>query len=148
MSVYPMFSDCARPHGTCDEAMERAAAYANRHGRELERAEMFLQRAGWPCTFGVESVTVDNRALDYLNSGDTYNGTVCQEGERGLCFVSSWGDWFESAEAQYESDNDVIRCGYCGEFTPLCDKALSEPEGARHSWHETICESCGHNVGN
>ena len=86
--------------------------------------------------FGIEHVSCADREMAYVNLGDTYNRTICQEGDE--FFISSWGDWYETAEAKYCEEEDVIRCGYCGEFTPLS-------EGT--DWHETVCESCGNNVG-
>jgi len=112
-----------------------AARYANRHGRDLARAEKFLARAGYKrATFGVEHVECAGRELSYLNSGDTYSATVCQEG-RGELFVSTWGDWYEDVEREHCEEEGAIRCGYCGDFTPCAD-----------DWRETRCEHCGRNV--
>ncbi len=92
--------------------------------------------------FGIEYVAVGGRELAYVNLGETYQPTICREGT-GLClygkpFIGSWGDWYEAAETEYEANEDVIRCGYCSEFTPL-------QEGK--DWSEIVCESCGNLVG-
>lgn len=127
----------AKPRGDFDKALERAAQWANRKRGGLEAAEAFLERAGWGRSFfGIEHVSVEGRELAYLNSGDTYSATVASE-DNGEVFVTTWGDWLETAEQEYESENDCIRCGYCGEFTPLED-----PD----NWHDTVCESCGYFV--
>jgi hypothetical protein len=95
----------------------------------------FLDRAGWGgATFGIESVEVAERELKYLNTGDTYDLTVGQEGE-GPVFDTSWGDWMEAAEAAHCEAEGVVRCGYCGEFTSVGDP-----------WHETVCGHCSRNV--
>ena len=93
---------------------------------------------------GVEYVECAGREIAYVNMGDTYDRTVCAED--GKCWIGSWGDWYETAEQSHEEDEDVIRCGYCGEFTPLCAAAMAEPAGARSSWSDTRCEHCGRNV--
>ena len=95
--------------------------------------------------FGVEYVAVAGREIAYVNMGDTYAETICQEGD-GPLFVSSWGDWIEQAEQAHCEEEDVIRCGYCGEFTPLCEAAMAQPAGNRPAWRDTVCEHCGHNV--
>ena len=85
--------------------------------------------------YGVESLSVGGKCLLYANIGDTYDTTVCYSEDDGL-FLCSWGDWYQKAEAEHCEDEDVTRCGYCGEFTPI------SPEG----WRETICDHCGRNV--
>jgi hypothetical protein len=98
-------------------------------------AESFLFRAGWlHATFGIESIDVAGRALRYLNTGDTYDLTIGQEGD-GPLFNTSWGDWVEGAERVHCEAMGVIRCGNCGEFTPVADP-----------WDSTICEHCERNV--
>jgi DNA-directed RNA polymerase subunit RPC12/RpoP len=86
--------------------------------------------------FGIEYVGFRGRELAYVNMGETYSQTVCLEGEDSF-FVGSWGDWLENAEAEYCEDTDTIRCGYCGEFTPMdCE-----------DWRDVVCESCGYRLG-
>ncbi len=122
--------------GTFEQACERAAQYANRHGGSLQRAEEFIGRAGWlHATFGIEYASVEDRELAYLNTGDTYSLTVGCEG--GKCFATTWGDWFESAEQEHEAEEGVIRCGYCSHFT-------DHPDGVE--WRDVVCESCGNCV--
>jgi len=126
-----------RECGTFDRACERAAEYANRHGCKLVKAEEFLIRAGWGrAIFGIERVSCADRTLRYINTGDTYSLTLGREG-RGEVFTTSWGDWYEQAEREHEEEEGVVRCGYCGEFTPY-----DEDTG----WYETVCEHCGHYV--
>lgn len=117
--------------------LNRAAKYANRfpRGERLERAEKFLTRCGYD-TFGVEYASCADREVGYLNAGDTYSATILQE-NGGDVFVSSWGDWYEAAEADYCEENNEIRCGYCGEFTELVD---------RENWRDTVCSYCGRYV--
>lgn len=86
--------------------------------------------------FGIEFVCLGDRELKYVNLGDTYTKTICEE--NGEVFICSWGSWYEEAEQKFELENDVIRCGYCSYFTPRI-------EGV--SWEETVCEQCGNKVG-
>jgi hypothetical protein len=102
-----------------------------------------LVRQGDWCTanllldgFGIESVNCEDRYLTYINLGDTYETTICQENGQEP-FIGNWGDWMEQAEAKYEEENGVIRCGYCGEFTPVYDDFKPE---------DTLCDFCGHLV--
>ena len=87
-------------------------------------------------SFGVERVRVGTRVLRYVNLGDTYTQTIASE--NGVRFVTSWGEWLEQAEEDYCADNDVIRCGYCGLFTPL---------DSGTNWRDCVCEVCGNKVG-
>ena len=124
-----------REKGTFDDACKRAAVYTNRHNGDLDMVEEFLRRAGWQdATFGVESVSVADRELRYLNTGDTYSLTVGQEGD-GPVFDTSWGGWHEEVEAEHCKAEAVISCGNCGEFTPVADP-----------WDSTKCEHCNHNA--
>jgi len=85
--------------------------------------------------YGIEYVDFKGRVLAYVNLGDTYAETICIEDD--LPFIGSWGDWLESAEAEYCEDTDTIRCGYCGEFTPIdCE-----------DWRDVVCEFCGNKLG-
>lgn len=89
--------------------------------------------------FGVESVALDDsdysgRSIEYLNSGDTYDLTICRE-DGGAFFLSSWGDWIEQAEADRLEEDGEVRCGYCGAFTECAEE-----------WRDTVCGACGHNV--
>ena len=118
--------------GTFNDTCERAVVYTNRHNGDLDMAQTFLRRSGWgDATFGIESVSVTDRELHYLSAGDTYDLTIGQEGD-GPVFTTSWGDWAEGAEMVYCEAMGVVRCSYCGQFTPKV-----EP------WDSTVCESCG-----
>ena len=89
-------------------------------------------------TCGVECVSVGDDAISYLNAGDTYGNTICwTTGDPGTAWIGSWGDWYEQAESEYEQEEGVIRCGYCGEYT---DKD-------KEDWRDVVCVSCGHLVG-
>ena len=122
--------------GTFDDACKRAIAFANHNSGDLDMVACFLDCAGWgKATFGVESVSVADRELHYLNTGDTYDLTVGQE-NGGPVFSTSWGDWLEETEKTQCEIMGVIRCGNCGDFTPVGDG----------EWHNVICEHCGRNV--
>ena len=99
----------------------------------LTSAERWLKSRG-VLTFGIESVSLAGRELSYVNLGDTYDETVIEE--LGKLSVGSWGGWLEEAEGEYCADEEVIRCGHCGEFTPVTE-----------DWRDTVCENCGNLVG-
>ena len=83
--------------------------------------------------FGIESIRLENTdddiaadSMRYLNLGETYATTLVLTDDvtnGNALIVSSWGDWYETAERRYESDNDVRRCPNCGQFTmpTVCD---------------------------
>jgi len=79
--------------------------------------------------FGVEHVAGpgDTGALDYVNMGDTYAGTLAHDGADFV--VTSWGDWYEGAEDEHAEETGERRCPYCGEW--------GEPE------QDNLCSSCG-----
>lgn len=110
------------------EQLDRASRY-----NRLALAEAYLKGCGI-LTFGIESVSLAGRELSYVNLGDTYDETVISE--LGKLSVGSWGGWLEEAEGEYCADEEVIRCGHCGEFTPVTE-----------DWRDTICENCGNLVG-
>jgi hypothetical protein len=101
--------------------------------KTLSKAEKYLWSYGVQ-TFGLEFVSVAGRELRYVNLGDTYDQTVIEE--LGKLSVGSWGGWLEEAEGEYCADEGVIRCGHCGEFTPVAAE-----------WRDTVCQNCGHLVG-
>jgi len=57
-------------------------------------------------THGVEAIRgdahVDNYFYDvvalYCNAGDTYTTTILYDTDRNRFYVTSWGDWVETAE--------------------------------------------------
>lgn len=123
------------PSQSVGTILSRAVDIANH--RDIETAERFLTRCA-VLTFGVESVTsVSGDSLEYLNMGDTYTETLCREND-GEWFLSSWGDWLEQSESEYDIDNDTVGCGYCSHHTPI----------QNDEWHNTVCESCGRIVSN
>lgn len=144
--------------GQYESALDVACWLCNsKHGRRLfsderfELAEWVLDCLGFGgSTFGVEWVSLDrdddeSPAVWYLNAGDTYDATIlCEDDGRsfervpgGDFFVSSWGDWYESAEVEKCQAEGVVRCGNCSAFTPMSDDV---------DWSDTRCESCGRNV--
>jgi hypothetical protein len=88
--------------------------------------------------YGIETVSMQDRELKYVNMGETYALTVCQEIQPIPCtpFIGSWGEWFEAAEEDHCVEEGVIRCGYCGEFTEL----------NKENWHDVVCQTCGKKV--
>lgn len=90
--------------------------------------------------YGVRCVSVGDRELAYVNLGDTYTETLAVEG--GDLLITSWGAWHEQAEQEHCDNEDVIRCGYCGEFT---ENTLRT--GDVVDWHMIVCEHCGEHVG-
>ncbi len=99
----------------------------------IEQAEEWLKDLG-VLTFGIESISLADRTMRYVNLGDTYIETILEE--NGELSVGSWGSWYEEAENAHCEANGLIRCGYCSEFTPVAD-----------NWRDTVCEYCGNNVG-
>jgi hypothetical protein len=99
----------------------------------LEQAEQGLQEQG-VLTFGIESIECWGRSIRYVNRGDTYAETILEE--NGELFTGSWGGWLEEVETDYCEDNEMIRCGHCGEFSPVAS-----------DWRNTVCEHCGNLVG-
>ena len=99
--------------------------------------------------FGVEHSEMDNfedispgddpPEVYYLNMGDTYSTTLLLTDDylNGETLqVSCWGDWYEENERHHCEQSNVIRCGYCGHFTPL-----NQP-----NWHDVTCDHCNHKV--
>lgn len=112
----------------------RAALIAAREDKKLATAIPILAIHSID-SYHVESVNFQGRTLNYVNRGDSYLETVCEE--NGEFFLSSWGGWLEIAETSYCLHNAMIRCGYCGEFTP---------KYVGIDWREVTCQQCGHNV--
>ena len=92
-----------------EKAMQMAAEYARKHG--LQKAEEMLNEASI-LVFGIESINVCGKTLNYINTGETYEPTVCEC--EGKIFVSSWGDWLEEIESGYSAETGEIHCSYCG----------------------------------
>lgn len=72
--------------------------------KALASAEKFLRERGELGTFGVEGVSLSmGRGIQYLNTGDTYEMTICflsGNGDDGKFFISSWGDCVERLEME------------------------------------------------
>ncbi len=86
---------------------------------------------------GIESIVVAGKTLHYVNTGDTYTTTLCYDESEDEIFEGAWGDWLEETEGKHCADNNVIMCGYCGEFTP----------NNEDNWHDVTCEHCDNLVG-
>lgn len=119
-----------------ERAVELAAQLANRHNREgFDAAEWALDFFGFgSSTFGAESVRCEcaDVGMEYLNAGNTCDLTVCHE-DGGKFFASSWGDWLEGVEREYDTENDTVGCAWCSHHTPV----------ERDDWRSTTCENCG-----
>lgn len=83
---------------------------------------------------GVEAILDDdnNVIAEYVNTGETYSGTVLYDHALGEYILSTWGDWYEAWEHEEEEDNDTTTCGWCSHRTP----------NNKEEWHEVICELC------
>lgn len=72
--------------------------------KALDAVEEIMQEDG--ATFGTEPIRGDSfdhpyfadAVALYINTGDTYNGTVVYDVERDKFYVTSWGDWVEDYE--------------------------------------------------
>lgn len=84
---------------------------------------------------GIERIGLEGRAMSYVNRGDTYETTVCEE--NGRLFLCSWGAWYEDVEQKHCEEENVVRCGWCSAFTPI------EQD---QDWRDVVCESCGNKV--
>ena len=113
------------------ESLEQIAADA----KSLLEAADRMEAAGIP-TSEIAYVTHVDRTLAYINRGDTYDLTIGREAN-GPLIVTSWGGWIESLQVEHCRENDLIQCGYCGEYTP------HDPDD---DWRDVTCESCGRNV--
>ena len=107
--------------------------------------------------FGVEHCSLDNfddinssleaPSMEYLNMGDTYATTLILTDDyiNGVkLYVSCWGDWYEENEQHHCEESSVVRCGYCGHFTPF-EYADENGEGG-DDWNNHQCEHCKNNV--
>lgn len=107
----------------------------------LEQALDAARRGDWEAAntlaggYGIESVERSDRTLQYVNLGDTYAATVCQEADSEP-YIGTWGDWIEAVEAEHCTEEGALVCGYCSEFTPK----------NRRDWSDVICQHCLHNV--
>ena len=129
------------------------AEYLDKYGMVTKR-EAFerISRILGAEHFGIEHCSIDNfgdinesiepPSMMYLNMGDTYDTTLVLtddyvDGVKLL--ITSWGDWFESNEKHHCLESGVVRCGYCGRFTPF-DYESGD------SVHKCKCEHCDNNV--
>lgn len=75
--------------------------FAQRVGRALELIDAAI------CTHGVEAINCEDKFIShywqhcvaaYCNNGDPYTATVLFDTDRDVFYVTSWGDWLETAE--------------------------------------------------
>ena len=132
------------------EALEMICALVNMHDLDLHRASTIAEALGW-VHFGretIQPVRPGGNALHYLNQGDTYSTTLCQEihpndgtrdgfegTTRGPVFVGCWGGWVEGEEQTHCEEENEVRCCYCGYWTPADDE-----------YTDTTCQHCERNV--
>lgn len=108
----------------------RAALRLVRRG-EIDAANALLAACG------VEYLSTPTGAYAYLNTGDTYSQTIIWPEEHPRkAYIGAWGDTFEADEDEYCREEGVIRCGYCGEYTPM----------DREDWRDVVCEYCKHSM--
>lgn len=86
--------------------------------------------------YGIENVNVVDRGLLFVNMGDAYDLTVCQE-DQCEPFIGCWGDWAEEAERDYEEETGTVLCPYCGNFMPV--DVGDDPRNI-------ICDICGYPI--
>jgi len=82
----------------------------------LEDAKKTLESSG-VLTYGIEHVSCGDVELHYVNLGDTYSTTICQEDD-GSLFISSWGAWYELTERQ-QNENNNTTCAWCSHRTVI-----------------------------
>jgi hypothetical protein len=112
------------------QEQRRDAERAARSG-DMERADEILG------THGVEYVSVPwqslhGRELAYCNVGDTYEETLCKEGDR--VWWGSWGSWVEAAEEEYAQETGETHCPNCGEWG----------EWEKDEYGSSTCPFCGY----
>ena len=64
--------------------------------RGMKQADKILNGFGIEGFASNDSYISPDYGLDYVNLGDTYDLTVCHDGNR--FFIGSWGDWLERME--------------------------------------------------
>jgi hypothetical protein len=97
--------------------------------------------------FGTEPIRPPNDSntllATYVNTGDTYSGTVVYDHEKEEYVLTTWGDWYSGWIDEQNAENGTIQCGWCSYLTPQI-----EPDGYgdTSNWRDTICENCGNYV--
>ena len=74
-----------------------------RQSKSLQEAEKRMNKAGI-MTYGIECISEGDGSIGYVNRGETYAVTICQDEKTEAFFVSSWGDWVEQQEAEDEEE--------------------------------------------
>jgi hypothetical protein len=108
-------------------ALELAAAMGLRH--DSMAAVEWVMRFFGIMTHGVEYVEFEpsGEEIRYVNRGDTYDDTVCFDGNSYM--VCSWGAWLESEESRYTEQTGQTGCPNCGEWS-------ERDEGCEHCGYE------------
>jgi len=99
-----------------DELAEEIVSIIQAGGDEetvLQKVNDLLRTAGYGA-FGVESARVphENNGQDprfkakYINTGDSYSGTILYDDETDKYYVTTWEDWVESAEMALEKEQE------------------------------------------
>jgi hypothetical protein len=78
-----------------EEALQEASNFMDQHG---------VFAAGVEILPYAESGPLREIEFYYVNTGETYDPTICYTKEDGF-FISSWGDWLEQAELEYAKEN-------------------------------------------
>jgi len=88
---------------------------------------------------GIEAIRspndFDKIIATYINTGDTYSGTIVYDHEQDEYVLTTWGDWYEGWIQGQNEENDTVQCGHCSHLTPKAEV-----------WSDTICENCQNNV--
>jgi hypothetical protein len=79
----------AHDHESVDAALDLANELMGAHGVEAIRGD-----------YHVDRYYFDTVAL-YVNTGDSYTGTLLYETDRDRFLVTSWGEWVERNERKY-----------------------------------------------
>jgi len=92
-----------------EEALQVAEQHGGRPEEAVAAAGEYLDQKGI-MTFGVESVAPFGYGsydpiLDYANTGETYDATICYDNQEGF-FIGSWGDWLEGVEQERAEEGD------------------------------------------
>jgi hypothetical protein len=74
-----------------------------RQAKNLQEAEKQMNKAGIP-TYGIEFISEGNSSIGYVNRGETYAVTICQDEKTETFFVDSYGDWVEQQETEEEEE--------------------------------------------
>ena len=100
-------------HKACDWCRRqynnlRKGEFRHCHSSHAAARAMEMTEKKFPLlsTFGVEGWCDDcgREGVSYLNTGDTYDLTICFHSGSERFFISSWGDAFEAWEQEHGPD--------------------------------------------